>query len=114
MSAASSADGPKRTMRRDEETTKFWAKIKRCHNDDNLPKDSDSIQAVLTFLVNKFNDEPRLTSKVKQDLLTEMETLIADGFRIMDETETNQRSIHRHGVTEYLDRVQTVLESRYQ
>ncbi|OAQ26600.1 hypothetical protein K457DRAFT_21980 [Linnemannia elongata AG-77] len=113
MLVTTSTDDSKRTMRRDDETTKFWAKIKRCHNDDNLPKDSDRIQAVITFLVNKFNDEPRLTPKVKQVLLAELEPLVAEGYRIMNEAETNQRSTRGHGVTAYLDHVQTVLESRY-
>ncbi|KAG0054764.1 hypothetical protein BKA57DRAFT_540680 [Linnemannia elongata] len=113
MSPTSSADGSKRTMRRDDETTKVWTKIKRCHNDDNLPKDSDKVQAVLNFLSNQFNDEPRLTSKIKQGLFAELEPLVAEGFRIMNEAETNERSARAHGVTEYLDRVQAVLESRY-
>ncbi|KAG9064856.1 hypothetical protein KI688_003117 [Linnemannia hyalina] len=113
MSATSSIDGPKRTIRRNDETTKFWAKIKRYHNDHNLSTDSDRIQAVLTFLVNKFNDELRLTSRVKRDLLAELETLVAEGFCIINEAEDNQRSAREHGVTRYLDRVQTVLESRH-
>ncbi|KAF9157004.1 hypothetical protein BG015_008507 [Linnemannia schmuckeri] len=113
MSAASSTDSPKRTMRRDDETTKFWAKIKRYHGDENFPKDTDKIQAVLTFLIKKFNEEPRLSSTVKQDLFAELEPLVAEGLRIMDEAEANQRSSRGQGVTGYLDRVQTVLESRY-
>ncbi|KAF8927345.1 hypothetical protein BGZ47_002202 [Haplosporangium gracile] len=113
MSATSSADGPKRTMRRDEETTKFWAKIKRYYSDENFPKDTDKIQAVLTFLVKKFNEESRHSSKVKQDIFAELEPLVTEGLRIMDKIEANQRSSHGQGVTGYLDRVQTVLESRY-
>ncbi|OAQ30168.1 hypothetical protein K457DRAFT_18520 [Linnemannia elongata AG-77] len=57
------------------------------------------------------NDKRRLPSKV-EECLTELEPLV-DGFRIMDEAVTNKRSAHGHGVTEYLNRAPTVLESRY-
>ncbi|KAF9294595.1 hypothetical protein BGZ88_003656 [Linnemannia elongata] len=93
-------DGSKCTMRRDHEATKVWAIIKRCHNEENILKDSDIFKA------------RRLPSKVKECLLTELEPPV-DGFRIMDEAVTNKRSAHGHGVTEYLDRAPTVLESRY-
>ncbi|KAG0285725.1 hypothetical protein BGZ96_010055 [Linnemannia gamsii] len=109
MSATSSSDDPKRTMRRNEETTKFWAKIKRCHGEQDLNK----VQQVLDFLGKKFNDEPRLTTKVRLDLLIELEPLVEEGLNILDEAEANHRSARGQGVTGYLDRVQTVLESRY-
>ncbi|KAG0278216.1 hypothetical protein BGZ95_004459 [Linnemannia exigua] len=113
MSSTSSNNNSARTMRRDEDTKKFWAKVKRIHTDQDI-NSSDKIQSVLDYINNKFHKEDlRMSAKAKQEVLTQMTALIEEGLRIIDEAEANQHTPRGHGVTDYLDRVQTVLESRY-
>ncbi|KAF9128989.1 hypothetical protein BGW39_004559 [Mortierella sp. 14UC] len=113
MATAYSSDGTKRTMRRDEDTTKFWSKVKRIHSDQDL-NTLEKVQGVLTYLNAKFAKENlRMSAKAKQELLNQMEDIIEEGLRIVDEAEKNQRTARGHGVTHYLDRVQTILEGRF-
>ncbi|KAF9904225.1 hypothetical protein EC991_002928 [Linnemannia zychae] len=112
MSTTHSRDSSKRMIHRDEKTTKFWSKVKRIYSDRDL-NTPDKIQDILSHLNIKFNKEnPHMTSKAKQELLSQMEESIEEGLSIIDEAEKVWRTARAYGVTQYLDRVQTVLEGR--
>ncbi|KAF9082140.1 hypothetical protein BGX29_004046 [Mortierella sp. GBA35] len=101
---------PKRSVRQNRETTSAWNAFKKYYEDDL--KMVDKVNAVLAYFANKFNDEPHLTTQDKQDLLNELRPLVAEGLDLIDMSEKQGTSLRGKITTEYLDRLQAVLESR--
>jgi len=98
-------------MRRSEDTTRLWLKIKSVSTHTDL-KQSEMVQSVLIWLANKFAEES-LSTKTKQSLLNQLEPLIDEGIDILNTALPNGTAPARGRVsTEYLDRVQTILHSR--
>ncbi|KAF9083800.1 hypothetical protein BGX23_011108 [Mortierella sp. AD031] len=110
-SSSSEATTPKRTLRRNRETTNAWLALKK-HYEEDL-KMVDRINAVLVYFANKFNEEPHLSTQAKQDLLNEMRPLVAEGLDLIDISENQGTSLRGKPTTEYLDRLQSLLDSRH-
>ncbi|KAF9934477.1 hypothetical protein FBU30_001970 [Linnemannia zychae] len=111
MSSTASRDTYSRSIRRDEETTQYWVRLKRYHNNANLI-DLDKTQAALAFFASKFNEEP-LSNDHKLGLLIQLAPLVVEGLQLLDIIKARPLSSQRVSVTTYLDRVQTVLKSRF-